>query len=297
MEIRVLRYFLTIAEEGNITGAANLLHLSQPTLSRQIKSLEKELGHPLFIRKSHSVSLTPEGRLLKKRAEEVISLVDRIKAEFDSMDRTVDGDIYIGGGGFRAMKLLTDLIKEIREDYPDIRFHLYSGSAEDITERLDKGLLDFGVLIQPACIAKYHSINMPVKDIWGVVMRKDSPLARLETITRKELLDAPLLFPRQIVRQPQKENIFAGWFEQDYDKLNVVSTYNLFYNAALMVESGVGYAITLDNLANTSETSELCFRPLNPRLESGLNIVWKKQQVLSSAAELFLEKLQIRAGV
>lgn len=292
MEIRVLRYFLAIAREGNITGAANRLHLSQPTLSRQIRDLEEELGKQLFIRGSHSVSLTSEGMLLRKRAEEIVSMVDKTEAEFHSMNETIGGDVYIGGGESRAMKLLADIIKDIQTDYPDIHFHLYSGNAEDVAERLDKGLLDFGVLIQPADIPKYHYVNLPFYDVWGVVMRKDSLLARQSSIMREDLLDIPLIFSRQVMQQPRMENAFADWFGEDYDRVNVVSTFNLFYNAALMVESGVGYAVTLDKLANTSEVSDLCFRPLEPQLESGLSVVWKKYQVFSKAAELFLEKLQ-----
>lgn len=294
MEIRVLRYFLAVAREGNITAAANFLHLTQPTLSRQIKDLEEELGQKLLIRKSHRVSLTSEGMLLRKRAEEIISMVDKTEAEFSSMENTVSGDIYIGGGETQVMREIAVIIKELREFYPDIRFHLYSGNAADVTERLDKGLLDFGVLIQPADISKYNYINLSGKDSWGVIMRKDSPLARKEYIEKNDLLDLPLICSRQAISPHQSGNEFADWFGEDFQKLNIVSTFNLVYNAAILVEAGVGYAITLDNLANTSADSSLCFRPLSPNLESGLNIIWKKYQVFSAAARLFLKEITER---
>lgn len=292
MEIRVLRYFLAVAREGNITGAANLLHLTQPTLSRQIKDLEEELGHQLLIRKSHRVVLTQEGVLLRKRAEEILSMVDKTEAEFASMENTVTGDVYIGGGETQAIRQVAELIRGIRERYPGIHYHLHSGNAEDVTDRLDKGLLDFGILIQPADITKYDYINFPAKDIWGVVMRKDSPLAGKTVIEKEDLLGLPLICSRQVMAPRQGRNAFADWFGKDYENLDIVTTYNLVYNAAIMVEAGVGYALTLDKLTNTSEDSALCFRPLQPGLESGLNLVWKKYQVFSSAAELFLNTLK-----
>lgn len=292
MEIRVLRYFLAVAREGNITGAANLLHLTQPTLSRQIKDLEEELGHQLLIRKSHRVVLTQEGVLLRKRAEEILSMVDKTEAEFASMENTVTGDVYIGGGETQAIRQVAELIRGIRERYPGIHYHLHSGNAEDVTDRLDKGLLDFGILIQPADITKYDYINLPAKDIWGVVMRKDSPLAGKTVIEKEDLLGLPLICSRQVMAPRQGRNAFADWFGKDYENLDIVTTYNLVYNAAIMVEAGVGYALTLDKLTNTSEDSALCFRPLYPGLESGLNLVWKKYQVFSPAAELFLNTLK-----
>ncbi len=294
MEIRVLRYFLAVAREETITGAANFLHLTQPTLSRQIRDLEEELGQKLLVRGSHRVTLTPEGMLLRKRAEEIIAMVDKTESEFSSMENTISGDIYIGGGETDAIKLIAQILKELREDYPGIRYHLYSGNAEDVTERLNKGLLDFGILIQPTDISKYDYINIPAKDTWGVVMRKDSPLSDKAFIMKEDLLNVPLICSRQVMRWSGAGNEFAEWFGEDFDKLNIVTTYNLVYNAAIMVDAGIGYAVTLDKLVNTTKDSRLCFRPLNPKLESGLDIVWKKYQVFSSAAELFLEKLRDR---
>lgn len=296
MELRVLRYFLAVAREGNITGAANFLHLTQPTLSRQIKDLEEELGCQLLVRKSHRVVLTPEGMRLRKRAEEIISMVDKTEAEFLARENAVSGDIYIGGGETQAIRQIAEIIRELQEEYPDIHYHLYSGNAEDVTERLDKGLLDFGILIQPADISKYDYINLPSRDRWGVIMRKDSPMAAKESIRKEDLLDVPLICSRQVMTQRRTENEFADWFGDDFDRLHVVTTFNLVYNAAIMVEAGIGYAVTLDKLAHTSEDSPLCFRPLMPPLESGMNIIWKKYQVFSPAAELFLERMNEAFG-
>lgn len=292
MEIRVLRYFLAVAREESITAAANFLHLTQPTLSRQIHDLEEEIGQKLLVRKSHRVVLTPEGMLLRKRAEEILTMVDKTESEFRSMETTVSGDVYIGSGETQAIRKIAKIIRQLQQDYPEIHYHMHSGNAPDITDRLDNGLLDFGILIQPADITKYDSLDLPAKDVWGVVMRKDSPLAAKECICKEDLRTVPLLCSRQAVLSQRHGNAFAAWFGADFDKLNIVSTYNLIYNAAVMVEEGVGYAVTLDNLANTSAASDLCFRPLSPRLESGLNVVWKKYQVFSPAAEIFLDRLK-----
>ncbi|WHZ00934.1 LysR family transcriptional regulator [Neobacillus sp. YX16] len=294
MELRVLRYFLTVAREGSITGAADFLHLTQPTLSRQLKDLEQQLGKKLFIRSSHSIVLTEEGMLLRKRAEEIIDMIDKLEAEFSSMEETISGDVYIGGGETDAMRQIARVVKDLQLPSPNIRYHLYSGNEDDVTERLDKGLLDFGILIQPADLSKYNYINIPAKDVWGVVMRKDSPLASKDTIQAVDLLNVPLICSRQAMKQTFSKNEFADWFGEDFDKLNVVTTYNLAYNAAIMVDEGIGYAITLDKIVNTSSDSNLCFRPLEPRLESGLNIVWKKHQVFSAAADLFLKEIQVK---
>ena len=296
MELRVLRYFLTIAREGSITNAANVLHVTQPTLSRQIHDLEEELGQRLFVRGSRNMSLTAEGMILRKRAEEIISMVDKTEAEFHSMSNVVSGDIYIGGGETDAIKLIAQIVCELRTAYPEIHYHLYSGNAEDVTERLDKGLLDFGLLIQPADISKYDYFNIPARDTWGVIMRKDIPLAKKETIRKEDLLNVPLICSRQVISEERHRNEFAEWFGEDFDKLDIVTTFNLVYNAAIMVEAGVGYAITIDKIANTTESSSLCFRPLEPQLDSGLNIIWKKDQVFSAAAALFFKKLREHFG-
>ena len=292
MEIRVLKYFLAVAREGSITRAANSLHLTQPTLTRQLQELEKELKQKLLIRGKYKVTLTPEGLMLRKRAEEIIEMVEKTEAEFQSINDIIGGDIYIGGGESDCMKYIAEVIKEVQTDYPDIKFHIHSGNAEDVTEKLDKGLLDFGVLIQPVDLAKYDNITLPEKDVWGVVMRKDSPLAKKEFVELKDFYGLPLINSRQAMRKTSSKNEFIEWFQGEFENLRTVGTINLVYNAAVMVKAGIGYAITLDKLVDVSEKSELCFRPLSPRLESGLDIVWKKSQVFSPAAALFLEKLK-----
>ncbi|GKU84147.1 LysR family transcriptional regulator [Niallia sp. NCCP-28] len=292
MELRVLRYFLTVAREGSITAAANFLHVTQPTLSRQLKDLEQELGKKLFIRSSHSIILTEEGMLLRNRAEEIIDMVEKLEGEFRSMKETIGGNVYIGGGETDAMRQIARIVKDLQLRYPNIRYHLYSGNEDDVTERLDKGLLDFGILIQPADLSKYNYIDILGKEVWGVVMRKDSPLAFKDTIQAEDLLNVPVICSRQAIKQTFSKNEFADWFGEDFDNLNIVTTYNLAYNAALMVDEGIGYAVVLDKIVNTSTDSNLCFRSLEPRLESGLNIVWKKHYVFSTAADIFLKEIQ-----
>ncbi len=296
MELRVLRYFLAVAREGSMTGAGRTLHVTQPTLSRQLQELEDELGRQLFIRGSHALRLTAEGMLLRKRAEEILAMVHKTESEFSSMGETIAGEIYIGGGETEAMRQIARLTREIRRDYPEVRFHIFSGNAEDVTERLDKGILDFGLLIQPVDILKYDSIDLPDKVTWGVVMRKDSPLAGKRSVTQEDLLGLPLICSRQVVQRLGQKNEYSDWFGAIGEKVNIVATYNLIYNAALMVEEGVGYAIALDRLVNITNHSRLCFRPLKPGVKSGMNLVWKKYQVFSAAAELFLERAREKFG-
>ena len=294
MEIRVLKYFLAVAREGSITGAANSLHLTQPTLTRQLQELEKELGQKLLIRGKYRVTLTPEGMMLRKRAQEIIDMVEKTEAEFQAISDTISGDIYIGGGETDSMKYIAEIIKEIQNEYPEIKFHIYSGNAEDVTEKLDRGLLDFGILIQPIDLSKYDNITLPDKDVWGVIMRKDNPLAIKKCIKLKDLSELPLLVSRQLSPKYSKESGFLDWFGDKYKDLDIKATYNLVYNAVVMVKAGVGNAITLDKLADTSTESKVCFRPLSPKLESGLDIVWKKYQIFSPAAKLFLDKKKKR---
>lgn len=296
MELRVLRYFLAVAREGNVTRAANFLHLTQPTLSRQLKELEEELGTRLFIRHSHCVSLTPDGMRLRERAEEILDLIGKTHAEFAAQGKNIGGDIHIGSGETRQMKHLARIIRDIRKSYPDIHIHLHSGNSEDVTERLDKGLLDFCILIQPADLSKYDYVNLPEKDVWGVLTRKDSPLAAKETLSRQDLLGEPLILSRQAVRQDITENRFIEWFGEDFGKLDVIGTFNLVYNATVLARNGIGHVVTIDGLADASADSELCFRLLEPRLETELNIVWKKRQTFSPAAEIFLQHINACFG-
>lgn len=288
MEIRVLQYFLAIAREESISGAAEYLHITQPTLSRQMKDLEDEFGKQLFIRGNRKITLTDDGMLLRKRAEEIINLVDKTQIEMNSSDNQLNGDIYIGGGETEGLHLITKIIKAMQNEHPQLKFHLYSGNAEDVSERLDKGLIDFGLVIKPANIYKYDYIDLPATDVWGVLMRKDSPLAKLDKITVNDIKNLPVICSRQAL----SENETKQWFGKDYDNLNIVSTYNLLYNASIMVQEGIGYAITIDKLINTSGDSPLCFRPLEPRSEVGLAFVWKKYQIFPKPAQQFLTMIQ-----
>lgn len=287
MELRVLRYFLAVAKEQNISAAAQSLHLTQPTLSRQLKELEDELGKQLMIRGNRMITLTEEGMLLRKRAEEILELVDRMEHEVMQSDNTVSGDIYIGTGETDGVRQIARVVNQIQKDYPGIHFHIVSGDAVDVCERLDRGVLDFGVLLGDMDKNRYHYMELPMKDTWGVLMRRDSPLARQDTVFPQDLWDLPLILSRQV---DNKSGLYR-WLGKEPAVLYTVATYNLIYNATLMVDEGMGYAFTLDKLVNTTG-SNLCFRPLKPRLELGMYLVWKKSQVFSKASEIFLGRLQ-----
>jgi DNA-binding transcriptional LysR family regulator len=288
MELKVLRHFLTVASKQSISGAAHALHISQPALSRQIKELEEKLGVTLFIRGNKKVALTDEGILLRKRAEEIVDLVQKTEDELAVTENSISGAIYIGGGETHLFRVLARSIRSLVRQYPDIRVHIFSGNAEAVTERLDKGLVDFGLIIEPADVSKYDYIRLPGADTWGVLMRKDSPLAALDAVQPEDLWNLPLICSRQAMEGGQ----LSSWLKMDYEKLNMVASYNLLFNASLLVEMGVGYALCLDNIINTTGDSDLCFRPLKPSLESYVDIVWKKHQVLSKASKLFLEKVR-----
>ncbi len=293
MEIKALRSFLTIARERSLTGAAEFLHVTQPTLSRLVKDLETELGTKLFTRGSHHITLTDDGMLLRKRAEEIVEMVDKTASSFtDRGEKEVSGEVFLGGGETYSMHYLARLIDTLHRLYPRIKFHLYSGNSDDVTERLDKGLLDFGMLIQPADLSKYEYVTLPTRDTWGVIMRRDHPLAKKKAITPKDLEDEPLIASRQAIRQSLSRNEFTEWFGSSFAKLNIIATINLIYNATVMVRQGMASVFSLQDLVYTGEGSDLCFRPLRPRLESNLNVVWKKLQIFSPAADVFLKLLK-----
>lgn len=262
MDIRVLQYFLTVAWEESITKAAETLHMTQPPLSRQLKDLEDELGKQLLIRGSKKVTLTEDGMLLRKRAEEMVDLMEKTKAELASSSENINGEIYIDGGETDAISFLAQAAHNLQQEHPLIRYHIYSGDAGHVTERLDKGLIDFGLLVEPVDITKYDYIRLPVKDTWGVLMRKDSPLAEKDNICAEDLHDNPLI----VSHQTSTSSEMSAWLKTDISKLNVVATYDLIYNASHFVKKGFGYVIALDKLINTSGDSNLCFRPLYPTL-------------------------------
>lgn len=288
MDIRTLRYFLAVAREENISNAAASLHMTQPPLSRAMQELEEELGKKLFIRGNRKITLTEDGLLLRKRAAEIVELVEKTETELSATEEEITGDIYIGGGEIHAMHLIADAATKLLKDQPGIKYHLYSGNADDVAERLEKGLLDFGIVVGSSYVDKYDYLKLPATERWGILMRKDHPLAKKMKIHPEDLKNLPLLTSRQSL----VNNEISGWLKKDYEHLNIVGTYNLLYNASLMVESGLGCALCLDNLANTGSESPLCFRPLSPQLDVTIHIVWKKYQFFTKAAEKFLQVLQ-----
>jgi DNA-binding transcriptional LysR family regulator len=296
MELRLLRYFLAIAREGSITRASRALHVTQPTLSRQMQELEEELGAKLLIRRSHSVELTPEGMRLRQRAEEIQTLVDQTRAEFRPQGSGIEGDVYIGGGETRVMRHVADIVREVRREHPGIRIHLSSGNAQEVTECLDKGLLDFGVLIQPASLVKYEHLPLPERDVWVAVVPAGHPLAELPCATRQDLLPWPLLLSQQAIADTGPDNEFVGWFGKDFARANVAATFNLVYNATLLVRSGIGVLVSIDGLVGESQQSGLASVPLEPRLETALDIVWRRGRIFSPAAALVLAAFQERFG-
>lgn len=291
MELRVLGYFLAVARKQSIVRAAESLHLSQPTLSTQLKALEEELGKQLLIRGTkgtRKVTLTEEGMILRKRAEEILSLVQKTEREISFSDQTIVGDVYIGTGETDAVRFIARAAKELYESYPGIHYHISSGNADFVSEQLDKGLIDFGLVFGNVDHTKYNSIELPFRDIWGVLMKRDSPLAARESIRPEDLWNKPLI----ISNQDDSKAALTAWLSRELSELEIVATYNLLFNASLMVEEGLGYAIGLDKIINTAGNDKLCFRPLSPQAEAGMHIVWKKYQVFSKASEKFIEKLK-----
>lgn len=287
MEIRVLRYFLEIARAGNMTRAAEMLHVSQPTLSKQIKDLEQELGKKLFIRKSTSLSLTDEGMLLRKRAEDILDMVDKTTDEFKALDEITGGEVHIGCAESYQIKYLAQAIHSFKKKYPLFRYHLTSGNTEQVTERLDRGLIDFAVIVEPPNLSRYNYLDLPESDIWGLIMKNDDPLARKNTICFEDLADLDLICSEQGMKFD-----IARWCGEKADTLNLTGTLNLSYNGSVFVKEGLGYMLTFDKLIKTDSESGLCFRPLEPVLETKMYVIWKKYQVFTPIAELLLDELK-----
>lgn len=292
MELRELRYFLTVARERSILKASRALFVSQPNLSRQMKRLEEEVGQPLFLRGSRKIALTEAGELLKKRAEEILELYRKTETELSSPSAEIGGDVSIGGGESPALAVVARAAHAVQANYPAVKFHLFSGDLAAVMEKLDKGLIDFGVFIEPADLSKYDFLRLPLSDTWGVLMRRDSPLARKPFITPEDLWEAPLIRSRHSLDR----SAVTDWFRKKTEELNIVATYDLLYNASLLVAEGMGYAVGLEHILNTSGDSALCFRPLSPKLVSHLAIAWKKYQVFPKCAEVFLKELSSLLG-
>lgn len=286
MEIRELKYFLAVAQKQNISRAAESLYMTQPSLSRQMQNLEKELGKQLFVRGSKKIELTEAGYLLRKRAEEMLALYEKTQAELAAPDEGA-GEIRIGGGESFAVSLVARLAAQLRKEMPRALFRFYSGDTQDVTERLEKGLIDFGILVEPAELSRYEYVRLPQKDTWGVLMRSDSPLAQKQYVTPQDLRGKPLIRSQHALSNEE----LSAWFCDDGEQ-EVAATYNLLYNASLLVREGIGYAVGLDKIINTSGESDLCFRPLFPKLESSLAVAWKKKQLFSPPAQRFLQMLR-----
>ncbi len=287
MDLRVLRYFLTVAREESIIKAAEVLHVTQPTLSRQLKELEEEFGTPLFIRgnRSQGIVLTEKGIILRRRAEEMLTLADRTTEEMLQAEDEISGRVSIGGGESAAMRIIAKTANEIQKHHPNIQIDLFSGNADDVKEKLDQGILDFGVFIEPTSLDRYHTLRLPATDRWGVLVNVNSLLSKKEFITSSDLIDEPLLISRQNADAGNYTNLFGISFRD----LNIIGTYNLLYNASLMVSEGYGSALCIDNIINTAGTN-LKFIPFSQSTEVNLNLAWKKYQSLNKVCNYFLEK-------
>ena len=291
MELRVLNYFLTVVREGNFSRAAEKLHLSQPTLSRQIKDMEDEYGKVLLIREPRRVLLTEDGELLRRRAEEILSLVEKTEGELLSNDRSISGDIRIGAGESVNFRLVMQVAKEFRNTYPDIRFHIISGDGETTLHRLDRGLIDFGYVYGDLDPAKYHQLSLPARDRWVVLMNNQDELAQKETIASADLHNRPLLLSRQTLSPSTHGDELLDWLGKPLEELHIAGSYTLLYNASLMAREGLGYALSFENIINT-KGSDICCRPLKPEIFAQPFIAWKKNQVFSKASQKFLEALK-----
>ena len=287
MEIRVLKYFLETAREGSVTRAAAALHISQPSLSKQLKDLEQELGKKLFVRSNYSIKLTDEGMLLRKRAEEILEMVEKTTDEFKALGDITGGDVRIGCAESHLVSHLAQVIRAFREDYPRLRYHLYSGGTEQVTERLDRGLLDFAFIVEPPSLSHYNYIEIPGVDTWGVLIRRDHPLAALEAVTCDDLAGIDLICSEQSMKAD-----IPRWCGQKTDTLRFTGTVNLFYNGSVFVKEGLGCMLTFARLADTSPENGLCFRPLSPVLENKMYVIWKKYQVFTPIAELLVKRLE-----
>ncbi len=282
MELRVLRYFLMVAREENITRAAELLHLTQPTLSRQLMQLEAELGVILFHRSRHRIILTDDGMLLKRRAQEIIALADKTQREFQYRDEELSGEISIGSGEYQSSLFLSQMLSSFREKHPRVRYELYSGNSDNIKERIERGTMDLGLLLEPVDISRYEFINLPVTEEWGVLVSEDSPLAQQDCITPKDLSQVPVIMSRRELVQKK----LLRWFGSYADQIDISVSGNLPYNLAAMAKSGAGVMI---NLKLACQYDGLRYLPLSPRLETHTVLVWKKAQTCAPVMAAFLE--------
>ena len=287
MEIRTLKYFLAAAREENMSKAAKILHVTQPTLSKQMKSLEDELGKKLFTRHSFSIKLTDEGVLLRNRAEDLVAMADKIEQEFVSLDDITGGELFLGLAESYQIRYLARTIKEFKTKYPNLKYHIISGDTEQISDKLDKGLLDFLVLAEDPDSKKYDYIEFPEADVWGLVFSEDDAMADKENIHISDLIGLPLLCSEQAWF-----DIIKKWAGNNYSHLHLDGSFKLSYNGSIFVKEGLGYLLTFDRLVNTSKDSGLTFRPLSPKLETKIYLAWNKYQSFTPIAERFLNHLK-----
>ena len=291
MEIRTLRYFLAVSREENMTRAAGILHVTQPTLSKALKSLEDELGKKLFIRHSFSIKLTEEGVLLRNRAEDLISMADKIEQEFISLDDISGGELYLGLAESYQIRYLARVIKDFKTRYPNLHYHITSGDTEQIADKLDKGLLDFLVLAELPDSRKYEYLTFPEKDIWGLVIPERDPLAQKQTIRAEDLAGLPMFSSEQAWNGDIKK-----WAGSSFSKMKLEGSFRLSYNGSIFAREGLGYLLTFRHLIDTSDGSGLVFRPLDPSLETTLYIAWNRYQAFTPIAERFLQQLKESFG-
>ena len=292
MEIRVLRYFLAVVREESITKAAEALHITQPTLSRQLSQMEEEVGVRLFDRGTRKITLTNEGILLRRRAEEILQLVDTTERELVEQDEQVEGKISIGCGEIAAVQMLPELIRTFREKYTRVSFDIFTATADLVKEQMDKGLLDIGLLLEPVDMEKYDFIRLDMKENWVVLMRPDDPLAEKEYVTAEDLLPLPLILPRRM----NVQNELASWFGDHYGKINVAFTSNLSTNGAVMVGAGLAYSLVIEG-AVLWDQSKITYRPLFPALTATSVLAWKRGQPFSPAATKFINQIKCFLGM
>lgn len=289
MELRVLRYFLESCRLGSITKAAEKMNVTQPTMSRQIKDLEYELGEKLFERSNYSIKLTKAGELLRDRAEDILSMADKTVEDFKAIKgNEITGDIMIACAESRNISFLAKCINKVKQSHPGINFHLYAGDSERALEKLDKGLFDFAVIVENVDLKKYNCLSVHAVDRWGVIMRKDSILARKDYIEKDDLIGLPIMVSRQAL-----EVDIPRYLGDDTEKLNIIATLDLSYNGSVLVREGCGYLLTFDGLVDTGSDSVLCFRPLMPELTTSMYVIWRKHQQFTRAGEVFMDTLNV----
>lgn len=293
MDLRLLEYFLAVAKVGNITKAAEQLHVTQPTISRQLMDLEEMLGTPLLTRGKRQVSLTDAGVLFQQRAQEIVDLMEKTQRDLSEQQDLVGGTVSLGCVESCASRMLPEVLKDFSALHSHVRYELYSADGDDIREKLDRGELDFGILLEPVEAAKYDYLRLPYWETWGILMRADDPLAEKETLSRDDILPLPLFPPRREIVQ---DNI-AGWFGVERNRLQISASQNLINNAALLVEAGLGYAICVGGAFEIRGGENLCFRPFSPERTTGHVMAWKKNRVFHSAASRFRDFVQEKFSV